>query len=230
MGTAGLLFVHGSNAIFHFATLEEYYVGGLFLPCFNAISDGSALYFVTMAVPAIFGNECFVAECFAANYFYQGSPRLTAMNLILPFVVTVQTLTVIASIRSILKHKREIKAAESDDDYRAAKPVVDGEELERSALARQVTAYFLLQGAVQCLAFIGPKPIISNDGKPGQLAPMFLLMLMQSFLMQHLTTEVMLAHITKQKYVPSQNKLNMAIAAVSILLSAVWIIAPTFFE
>lgn len=89
MGTYGLLFVHGSNAIFHFATLEEYYVGGLFLPCFNAISDGSALYFVTMAVPAIFGNELFVAECFKANHFYQGSPRLTARHFILTFVVTV---------------------------------------------------------------------------------------------------------------------------------------------
>lgn len=96
-----------------------------------------------------------------------------------------------------MKHKRSLKAVESDDDYRAAKPVVDGEELDEKALARQVVSYFLLQGAVQCLAFIGPKPIISNDGKPGQLAPMFLLMLIQSFLMQHLTTEVMLAHITK---------------------------------
>lgn len=106
MGAGGILFVHASNAIFHFATLEEYYVGGLFLPVGNAISDGSLLYFITMSIPGIFGNECFVAEVFAKDHFYDGSPRLTAMNLILAFSVTVQTITVIISINNILKHKR----------------------------------------------------------------------------------------------------------------------------
>lgn len=189
--------MHASNAIFHFCTLEEYYVGGLFLPFGNPISDGSLLYFITMAVPAIMGNDIFVAECFAANFFYEGSPRLTAVDLIIPFSVTVQTFTVIASIRKIIEHKKKIRAAEHDDDYHAAKPMVDGEELECSSLASQVFAYFFLQGSLQCLAFIGPEPIISHDGKKGELSQLFLLTLMQSFLMQHLTTEVMLAHITK---------------------------------
>ena len=66
----GILFVHGSNAIFHFSTLEEYYVGGLFLPFGNAITDGSLLYFITMFIPGIFGNEFFVVEAFPANHFY----------------------------------------------------------------------------------------------------------------------------------------------------------------
>lgn len=166
MGVGGILFVHGSNAIFHFATLEEYYVGGLFLPVGNAISDGSLLYFITMSVPAIFGNECFVAECFPADYFYKGSKRLIAMDLILPFAVTVQSLAVVFSIINIVKHKRRIRAAAAanDDDYKTLKPVTDGEEFKCSALASQVFAYFFLQGSVQCLAFIGPEPIISHDG------------------------------------------------------------------
>jgi len=82
-------------------------------------------------------------------------------------------------------------------------PEIDGEELECGTLAKQVFAYVFLQGSVQCLAFIGSEPFISNDGKPGSVSSLFLLMIMQSFLMQHLTTEVMLCHLTKQKYVPT---------------------------
>jgi phosphatidylglycerophosphate synthase len=229
MGVGGILFVHGSNAIFHFATLEEYYVGGLFLPVGNAITDGSLLYFITMSIPGIFGNECFVAECFPHNYFYEGSPRLTAMNLILVFVVTVQSITVMISINNILKHKRLVAAA-SDDDYKALRPDMDGEELECGTLVTQILAYFFLQGSVQCLAFIGSEPFIFNDGKPGSVSSVFLLMVMQSFLMQHLTTEVMLCHLTKQKYVPTQNKLNVAMAAVSLIITAIWLVSPTFYE
>lgn len=230
MGVGGILFVHGSNAIFHFATLEEYYVGGLFLPVGNAISDGSLLYYVTMSIPAIFGNELFVAECFPKDYFYEGSSRLIAMDLILPFVVTVQSLVIIFSILNILKHKRRVRAAENDDDYKNMKPETDGEELHLTSLASQVFGYFFLQGSLQCLAFIGSEPMISNDGKPGQLSSIFLLMVIQSFLMQHLTAEVMLAHITKQKYIPSHNKLNVAMASVALIITAVWLVSPTFYE
>lgn len=52
-----LCFIAGSNAIFHFATLEEYYVGGLWLGPFNCITDLCfpliALWFYCGA----FGNE-----------------------------------------------------------------------------------------------------------------------------------------------------------------------------
>lgn len=48
--------------------------------------------------------------------------------------------------------------------------------------------------------------------------------------MQHLTTEVMLCHLTKQKYHPSQNKLNVAMAAVSLIITAIWLVSPTFYE
>ena len=231
MGPGGILFVHGSMAIFHFATLEEYYVGGLFLPVGNAISDGSLLYFITMAVPGIFGNEFFVAEVFAKDHFYDGSPRLTAMNLMLAFSVTVQTITVIFSIKSIFRHKKLVRAAAaSDDDYKSLMPEIDGEELECGALVKQVLAYVFLQGSVQCLAFIGSEPFIFNDGEPGSVSSLFLLMMMQSFLMQHLTTEVMLCHLTKQKYDPMSNKLNVAMAAVSLIVTAIWLVSPTFYE
>lgn len=40
----------------------------------------------------------------------------------------------------------------------------------------------------------------------------------------------MLCHITKQKYVPSRNKLNVAMASVSLLVTALWLVSPSFYE
>ena len=57
-------------------------------------------------------------------------------------------------------------------------PDIDGEELDCSELVKQVLAYVFLQGSVQCLAFIGSEPFISNDGKPGSVSSLFLLIVM----------------------------------------------------
>lgn len=105
MGLSGLVFVHLANAVFHFATLEEYYVGGLFLPIGNAISDGSLIYYIVMLIPAFFGNEIFRHECFSKNHFYEGSPSIVVIHLMLTFVGLVQTSTIVMSIYNILKHK-----------------------------------------------------------------------------------------------------------------------------
>lgn len=125
MGPAGILFVHGSNAIFHFCTLEEYYMGGLFLAGGNPISDGSLLYYVIMLSMAIFGNEFFVAECFAKDYLYEGSRPIVVVHLVLFVSVAVQTCTVAASVRKILAHKREVAQLKEKGEI----PESDGEEL-----------------------------------------------------------------------------------------------------
>ena len=81
-------------------------MGGIFLQVENAISDGSLLYFVVMLIPTIFGNGIFVVEVLPKNYLYEGSEPVPLMHLILIFVVTVQSITVIASVVNIFKHKR----------------------------------------------------------------------------------------------------------------------------
>lgn len=91
-------------------------------------------------------------------------------------------------------------------------------------------SYILIQGSIQSLAFIGEKPAISNDGKPGELSKMFLITVLQCFLMQHLTAELMLCHLTKAPYFPYKNKLNMAMALSSLVVSGIWIVSPTFYE
>lgn len=145
MGVWGILFVHGSNAVFHFCTLEEYYVGGLFLPLGNAITDGSILYFAVMILLAICGNHIMVVECFSKDKLYQGSPPVTVIALVIAFAVVVQLFTVGASISNIFKHKRQIRAmAEAEEEARPLEPPMDGEKLVTKTLVYQVLAYVLL--------------------------------------------------------------------------------------
>jgi ethanolaminephosphotransferase len=49
------LFVTNGAVQFYFATLEEYYIGGLHLPMFNGISDGSLIVFIVFFVLFLFG-------------------------------------------------------------------------------------------------------------------------------------------------------------------------------
>jgi hypothetical protein len=42
---------------FHFSTLEEYYIGGLFLGPFNGVTDGSALIISIFMATGIAGND-----------------------------------------------------------------------------------------------------------------------------------------------------------------------------
>lgn len=48
--------------------------------------------------------------------------------------------------------------------------------------------------------------------------------------MQHLTTEVMLCHATKGTYDPYKNKLNVAMTILSLAVSGIWIVSPSFYE
>jgi len=47
-------------AAFHFSTLEEYYVGTLYLPPCNAVSDGSVLVCAMFILSGIAGNDFWV--------------------------------------------------------------------------------------------------------------------------------------------------------------------------
>ena len=67
-----------SMAAFHFATLEEYYVGTLKLPVCNAVSDGSLLLIIMYLVTGVLGNEIWViAVCDGTWMNIEGITDLT---------------------------------------------------------------------------------------------------------------------------------------------------------
>lgn len=47
---------------FHFCTLEEYYIGGLFLGPLNGVTDGSALIIAIFLATGIAGNEFWTTQ------------------------------------------------------------------------------------------------------------------------------------------------------------------------
>lgn len=50
--------VVGFTGPFYFATLESYHIGGVFLPVFNAISDGSILFYFVCWLAFYMGKLC----------------------------------------------------------------------------------------------------------------------------------------------------------------------------
>jgi hypothetical protein len=53
----GLVFFVAIYGSFHFATLNEYYLGTLYLPIFNGVSDGSAVIIITLIVTGFIGPD-----------------------------------------------------------------------------------------------------------------------------------------------------------------------------
>ncbi len=47
----------GIYSAFHFATLEEYYTGTLYLPPMNGVSDGSFIIIIASIITGCFGNN-----------------------------------------------------------------------------------------------------------------------------------------------------------------------------
>jgi len=57
-------------AAFHFATLEEYYSGTLYLPPFNGVSDGSIVICLAMFVSGCTTNEFWADEILGGQWLH----------------------------------------------------------------------------------------------------------------------------------------------------------------
>lgn len=64
LGNGGLVMftLLGSTQSFYFSTLEEYYIGGLYLGVGNGVTDGSAPIIALFIYCGIFGNDFFKSE------------------------------------------------------------------------------------------------------------------------------------------------------------------------
>jgi ethanolaminephosphotransferase len=61
-GTVILWILVAVTQSFHFCTLEEYYIGGLYLGPFNGVTDGSAAIIGIFLITGIFGYDCWLAS------------------------------------------------------------------------------------------------------------------------------------------------------------------------
>lgn len=61
-GQSVLWIVLAITQSFHFCTLEEYYIGGLYLGPFNGVTDGSAPLIAIFLLTGITGNDIWLTE------------------------------------------------------------------------------------------------------------------------------------------------------------------------
>ena len=66
---------------FHFATLEEYYLGTLRLPPLNAVSDGSVVMIILYIVTGCIGNNCWATNTSINSSWLHWAGMPTTFNL-----------------------------------------------------------------------------------------------------------------------------------------------------
>ena len=161
-------------ASFHFSTLEEYYTGGLFLGPGNGVSDGSAAVISIFIYMGMYGNEWtqtalpFIAKDFKIS------------DACVWFVIISNIVIVLLCIFAVFKHQnREILEDE-----------ITGEELVLSAYILQILGYFIPQLMLTSLMVIGKSPLMYAKVPKNTINPLWIMLLLQSFLMQHLTCSV----------------------------------------
>lgn len=114
-----LIALTSTSAPFYFATLEEYYVGGLFLPPGNGASDGMPVYIFVCFLSAVMGSESW-------GVILGGSFRLSHLICIFIFIGTF--ISVLVNIK---------KMTDPDREYHP-------NGLDKCQLVQDVAAYFVL--------------------------------------------------------------------------------------
>jgi ethanolaminephosphotransferase len=164
---------------FYFATLEEYYVGALYLPVFNGITDGSIpLILINFAV-GIMGSEWFTQTVYLPQV-----GAVPACHLAFYFIVITQAFGSIRNINEMVQ--AYFKPINPEEHYR--------EPVNFVALFTQVVAYFAIV-AIFCVF------ATHNQGDIVKQAPVAFA-LQFSNCQVHMAMTVMLAHMTRQKYNP----------------------------
>ena len=92
---------------FHFATLEEYYVGILYLPPCNAVSDGSLLVIGMFLFSGIIGNDFWVKEVVDGSWMnIEGIEELTIGQILIAVMTFLAFVMHMGNLIKILKARK----------------------------------------------------------------------------------------------------------------------------
>jgi hypothetical protein len=129
---------------FYFSTLEEYYIGGLFLGPFNGVTDGSALLISIFLFTGIFGNDIWLQTVTLPRY---GEASLS--EIIVYTILITQLIAVALNLYSAFKNAMRTDLTEEQRSH--------GEPMNYIALIQQTAAYYMLFYVIYVAAKI-------NDG------------------------------------------------------------------
>lgn len=168
---------------FFMATLEEYYVGALYLPIGNGVSDGSIFLIAAACGIGYFGSEAF-ASLVEVPYF---GVEMKFCHQCYYAICFTQVFFVLSKLIEI--GKAYFKPFKKGEDYR--------EPVEFLPLLKQMTAYLSVVGSYFVFC-------VQNGAGLEEEAPL-LIALLFSWIQVHLTMNVMLCHITRTKFEPLNN-------------------------
>jgi hypothetical protein len=187
---------------FHFCTLEEYYTGGLFLPPFNAISDGSFMFIGAFIYCGLFGNE------WSQQLVYKD---VKGVDAFVYASILINLFVILCNIKGIFDHQKK----KINYDPITNTGDITGEILVVKDLAGQIIGYVLTMSLL-----LGIYTLTSHS---------FEVMVLQCLLMQHLTCSVQVNHVSKKKYSPWKNRVNLFLMVSSIVTYFGYMADPFFY-
>lgn len=163
---------------FYFATLEEYYVGGLWLPVMNGVTDGSAILIGVNILIGILGSEWWAVERDIIGI------HTSVGHFCFYLVFMIQCYATLKNFYEISKAYRF--PVHNGEHYR--EPVVVG------ILVQQIVAFFLVVFVFSLLYTSITKELTD---KVGQVAYLSFFCIHLSFVCTHMSMNIMLAHLTQ---------------------------------
>lgn len=175
--------------MFHFCTLEEFYVGGMFLGVGNCITD--------LALPLI--GLLFYCGAEGTGFMQNEVTEKWLFSDVL-FAVTfvIQAVQILLCFHGMIKNQD---------------PVL-GEPVHAFPLLGQVASYLTMLSITSALLFVGEHPMIMDSESNG----LFLVCLLQCLLMQHMTCHIQISHCTKQRYSALDNRLYVFIMTMCMMV------------
>ena len=142
---------------FHFSTLEEFYTGGLFLGPGNGITDGSVPVLVVFILTGCIGNSWFLTKV---------AGDVTWKDVFVYYIGTTVFLLDILCVVNIFRKTHE-----------------KGNKVPLGQLAVQIVGYFVPQGLLAALLYVGQRPIIYRVPKDEPVSLLFLIVVLMNFMM-----------------------------------------------
>ncbi|CDW80744.1 cdpalcohol phosphatidyltransferase [Stylonychia lemnae] len=166
-----LLGVGAVGQSFYFCTLEEYYIGGLYLGVGNGVTDGSVLLIALFLLQA-FTDSAFFEKTVSFN--------MNDQEITMKYIHILAWMTLGSQVLASLYKKK--KKQEGEEDH--------GEEVVYTELIQQIIAFYLLWGLVLYASICQENPIIDNY----PLIPVLLFTIVYS----HNTIHIQVSHVSKK--------------------------------
>lgn len=148
-------------SLFHYAVLEEYYLGGLIFGYCNPISDLSIVVYILYCVLGTWGPQIMQNDLFEQGLLWTSSPAITYLTTFYYITNTLMIGNIFFCIYKIMKYKRHEGK---------------GKNAKFCTVLFQIIFYVITVLAVNSLAYAGEEPLIEMKS-PGSWGTFWIILL-----------------------------------------------------